>query len=751
MNAMTANPNLDFSLVHDDLNRPLWAGTEPMSLAINDVLHNPYLDQLTKVVCAEVKNQDAAWFRTFTLFFLAKIPAAMHVSVNLSTGGMPVNAYVAAFAESGYGKSRARRILDKVIAPFEKRFRQEVFPQVAEDALLKMAIETSNITGRTESEELEDLKSEFRKKGPLPLIFSAGTREGVRQVREKILMADIGAINFLVDEFGQNIEASEQLITLFFELYDTGETDTKITVNSADRQRSEDRQGVSPTNAVFFGTPSKIFDGGATEKSFDMMMLAGYGRRCNMAYGNKHDILTICSQNADDIFDDQAVNVSQHLIDNFSQHFAKLADPAYHNWEITVPRDVEEEYFRYLKACILRAHVMPADEEILKLDMMNRMSKALKIAGIFAFLDERADMSIDHYYQAIKLCEESGDALADMYKREPTYVRLARYIAGKNKELTFPELHEALKFFKTNPTERNTLLSLARDWGSTNHVVIKRYFKAEGVEVVFGETLKKTELDKIGLSYSAHPAYNYEPTIGHFDQLNNLFKVPDLNFCVHAFENNHRSQANAIPGFNLIVLDVDGGIPLTLAQDMLKDITYKIYTTKRHTDQENRYRVVIPTNYILKLNKDDYGEFMTNVLAWMPFPQDPDEQASRDSARKWLTNENCEVFTNIAETFDVLPFLPRTSQNIEFQKTMQPLESLDNLERWFASKITSGSNNRNNQLHNYAQMLSDQGFNFTQVSAALISFNSRLPDPLEESELRRTILVTIAKKMNGKA
>jgi hypothetical protein len=80
---------------------------------------------------------------------------------------------------------------------------------------------------------------------------------------------------------------------------------------------------------------------------------------------------------------------------------------------------------------------------------------------------------------------------------------------------------------------------------------------------------------------------------------------------------------------------------------------------------------------------------------------------------------------------------------------MQELQSLDNLERWFAQRIASG--NRNNQMIKFALALVDSGMELIEVSRAVHAFNGKLNSPLDEEEIDNTIMVTVAKRYQKRA
>ena len=191
----------------------------------------------------------------------------------------------------------------------------------------------------------------------------------------------------------------------------------------------------------------------------------------------------------------------------------------------------------------------------------------------------------------------------------------------------------------------------------------------------------------------------------------------------------------------MIVIDVDGTATIEQAQSVLKEYTYHIYTTKRHTTQQHRFRIVIPMSHTLKFSCDEYKEFMDNVLEFLPF--ETDEQTSQAN-RKWLSNPDAEVFNNEGKLFDVLPFIPKTRKSEEFKKYIEENSNLDTLERFFYRTI--GEGNRSNTLVRYAFALVDAGYELDAAVEKLKSFNNKIPKPLPMDELAATVIQSMTKK-----
>jgi len=190
-----------------------------------------------------------------------------------------------------------------------------------------------------------------------------------------------------------------------------------------------------------------------------------------------------------------------------------------------------------------------------------------------------------------------------------------------------------------------------------------------------------------------------------------------------------------------VVIDVDGGVSMKAVHELLKEYKFLTHTTKRHTEEENRFRLIMPINYRLTLDSDEYKEFMNGIIAWLPFKSD---EGANQRARKWETCDKGTFHYNDGELLDVLDFIPKTSRNENYRRTNQPLESLDNLGRWFAQRMASG--NRNNNMIKYALALVDSGWDLVDVRRQVLDFNSKLSSPLPDQEIQSTIMQTVAKR-----
>jgi hypothetical protein len=709
---------------------------------LSNTTYAPVIEEITDVLCNKTQNVDKGFYRIEVAYFLAKMASSMRASIKTKDRGIvPVNVYALTLASSGYGKGHSVNIMEnEFIRGFKRKFLEETMPEVARQHMDKIAQERAIKNNTDEAIERDIVEAEYKKLGAYPFTFDSGTSPAVKQLRDKLLLAAAGSINLQIDEVGSNLVNNTEVLNVFLELFDQGLVKQKLIKNTVDSTRTEEREGGTPTNMLLFGTPAKLFDGGLTEDAFYSFLEIGYARRCLFGIG-RLDKKSLYSMTPAEIFAKLTDPSNSSTVFKWAQHFTQLADLSHYNYQMSIADATSIKLIEYKSECEKVADTLPEFEEIRKAELSHRYFKALKLAGALAFVDESPEVTLTHVLQAIKLVEDSGNAFGSILTREKPYMKLAKYIASTDNELTHADLNEALPFYKSSAAARNELMNLAVAWGYKNHIVIKKSF-VDGIEFFKGETLKPIDLEKIIISWSTDFAFSYQTENAPWDKLDTLFLGTDLNWCNHGFVNGHRCNECTIPAFNIVVIDVDGTATLKATQELFKDYKYIIYTTKSHgTNGQDRFRLILPLNYTLEFSNDDYKEFMNNIIKWLPFKID---ETSNQASKKWLSNDKGQIFKNDGECLDALRFIPRTSRNEQFEKDYSKIESMDNLERWFASRMIPG--NRNNMMYKYAMALVDSGLDFNEVSERVKKFNKQSGCNLSTEELNGSILTSIAKK-----
>lgn len=705
-----------------------------------EMSYHPASEKLVEILCDKTQNSNPLFFRVLVGYYFTVVASTMRCSIAThDRGDIPVNMYALNLSTSGSGKGFSTNIIENsVIHQFRQRFMEETFPIMAETALPKLAVKRANRKSTDPDEELLRVQKEFDSLGALAFNFDSGTPAAIKQMRHKLLMAEAGAMNLQIDEIGSNLVGNVDALNTFLELYDVGLIKQKLTKNTTDNTRSEEIIGRTPTNMMLFGTPSKLLNGGKTEEELYSMLDTGYARRCFFGYSrasNKTAELT-----PEQVYDMLTNKDSDSFLEGLADKLDNLADIININKRLVMSKETSLLLIAYRLKCEKLAELYQEHDEIKKAEVSHRYFKALKLAGAYAFVDDSPELTTDHLYYAIKLAEESGEAFHRLLTRDRTYVKLAKYIATAKREVTQADLVEDLPFYKGASSQKNETLSLAIAYGYKNNIIIKKSF-SDGIEFFRGETLQETDLTKMVVSYSQDIVTDYQNEYAPFDQLHRLTNTKGLHWLSHHLNGGYRNEENCIQGFNIMVLDCDGTVQLQTVKTLLKDYKYLIYTTKRHTDEENRFRILMPMNYTLKMDGKEFKEFMGNVCEWLPFTIDKD---ACQRSRKWLSHDNLYEY-NDGDLFDVLPFIPKTTKNEARKVLLDSQQSMDNLERWVINNI--GDGNRNNMLLRFAMILVDAGYDFDGVRARVSALNEKIADKLTEVELMGTIFVTITKAL----
>ena len=128
----------------------------------------------------------------------------------------------------------------------------------------------------------------------------------------------------------------------------------------------------------------------------------------------------------------------------WTNHFYTLADPSMFNWKMEMDDDVGIALLAYRMECEEKAEKMPEHEDVKKSELAHRHFKALKLAGVYAFVDASADVEMDHLHAAIKLVEESGDAFQSDSQSREDLCEAGQIHRQVGTEVTHADLDEAL-------------------------------------------------------------------------------------------------------------------------------------------------------------------------------------------------------------------------------------------------------------------------------------------------------------------
>ncbi len=704
---------------------------------LSTVSYFPPVEKLADILCAKTQNTNPLFFRIAVSYYLAKVASMMRCDIKfLGRGTIPVGMYALNLASSGEGKGHSTSIMEEqVLFKFKAKFLSHTYGKAIEKNIAKTATSRARINGTDDVKELEIAQNEFDRCGPLLFSFDSGTTPAIKQMRHKLLLGAAGSINLEIDEIGANLLGQQDILIPFLELFDIGRLKPKLIKNTKESIRDEEIDGRTPTNMLLYGTPAGLLDGGKTEDELNSMLDQGYARRCIFGYSGTSS--KNIKQSVQDTYDALTNPINDQYLEDTANHLGKLADFSHFNHQLEMTQPVAMDLLTYKRDCEIQADGYPDHEEARKAELSHRYFKAMKLAGAYAYYEQSNDIQDHHLWAAIKLVEDSGKAFDQILTRDKAYVKLAKYIANIGHEVTHADMAEDLPFYPLADNQRRSIIELAIAWGYKNNVIVKKTY-ADNIEFFSGESLQETSMDSLLVSSSDHLAQGYVEARIKWEDMPILTQTNGYHFINHIVVDGHRKEVNCVPGFNLIVIDVDHGISVNTAMLLLEPYKYFIYTTKRHTDAENRFRIIFPMSHEVKLNTDDYKEYMSNFFDSLPFEVD---RQTNQRSRKWLANAGNYHFHDGA-LVDALAFIPKTTKSETRQKQVAVLQDLDATERWFAMNTKTGD--RSNKLVQYAYMLVDSGRNLIEVTNQVLGFNAKLVDSLPEAEILNTILVTAA-------
>ncbi len=711
--------------------------------------YHPFSESIVDVLVHKVNNGNRHFFRILSAYYLSKVASMMRCNIQTNDRGVvPVNTYVLNLMVSGTGKGHSTNILERdFLDHFKTKFLNTVFPLKAEEHIQILAGERAqtkinnkqSILPLSEETSLQQDKFQkhFDRLGELAFSFDSGTAPAVKQMREKLLLASAGSMNLELDEVGSNMSANVEVLNTFLELYDMGRIKQKLIKNTLENIRSEELPGNTPTNLMMFGTPTKLLDGGKTEEEFKQLLETGYARRLLIGYTVDNHRIKYPSAKARylQMVDTKLTTSMQTIQSKFASFATRPFNPV-----LQISEENSIYLIEYQMKCEDLAEHFKEHMAVHKAEMIHRYYKVLKLAGAYAFTDNSTEITRDHLDYAISVVEDSGEAFHTMMRKQGPYERLAHYLADCSNEVTQHELIEELPFYKGSESQRKDLMTLAMSFGYKNNIIIRKR-TMDDIDFFSGETLTEIDMNKLTASVSTDIAYHYKTTNPPFTKLHKITTAKGWNYTAHSFINDHRVGDNAIPGFDLIILDCDGDVTIPIVKTLLEDYTFMISTTKRHTDQINRFRLILPMSHHLKLSSDDYSRFMANVFEWLPFPVD---EGAKDIARKWASHPGHYEY-NSGGILDATLFIPETKRSDE-TKAYIGAAGVTNIERWFKSHTTKG--NRATHLYRYGMVMVDAGLPLEEIIRKLETFNKSLESPLPEDQFRHSTIKSISKEVH---
>ena len=703
---------------------------------LDAVKHYHKVEKLVEYIINKTQSNNPLFFRIVASFYMAQMASMMRCSIKTHERGViPVNMYAIALSNSGTGKGYSTNIIeDQIINIFKKKFITETFPLCSEINIANLAIEKAKVEKIDPDDAMVIIKKNFDALGPLPYSFDSATVPAIKQFRNKLLMANIGSMNLIIDEIGSNIFNNVDLFGTFLELYDVGKVKNKLLKNTSEYKREEDIDGRTPANMLLFGTPVKLLDGYKTEEEFYSMLSTGYARRCLFGFTDNKVNLTYLTP--EELYDKLTTESLSEFVYKLSEELGVLASIDNANKIISMSKAVALIFLEYKLECEKIANNYSDYADLIKTELNHRYYKALKLAGAYTFVEGADNISEDIAYSAIKLTEESGKAFSKLLSRERNYCKLAKYIASVDKEMTQVDIIEDLPFFNASESKRRELMNLAIAYGYKNNIIIKRNI-SDGVEFFSGEMLQSTDLDALIISTSNELEGEYISNVISFNDLKQLVTT-NCYISNHYFKNKKKDLIYTLPSFNLIIFELEN-INRNVIKRLMKDYTYIL------SIDNNKFKLILPLSHNISLNNNEYERYIINVMNWLPF------KVTASSKKTISSYQFADTFIseiNTGELIDATLFISGTRKDDEQKEFLEKYYNFNNLERWFINLTSIG--NRLNSIIKYSYVLIDKGFNLQEIHKMIVDFNNKVKDGITDKEIISTVMPNVHKELNRK-
>ena len=683
------------------------------------------------------RSLDESFITLMVLNKISQMASHMRIKIEMYDGTkVPCNMYSCVLAPSGYSKGLTNNILeDDVFKGFRDKYEEVTYPFVAEGNVKALASKKALKEGMEEDEALDVIMKRYNEL-PSPLYdFKEATDAGLKGAREKYTMTGIGGTNMSVDEIAYSLEKLEDVFSTLLETFDMAKAKDKLI-----KVNSNGASGSIPSTLMMFGSPSSLLNGSNNEHQFINMLRQGFARRTMFSlikdYKNNE------KESAKSII--ERSKLSKTSQSDLNDYFIDLADKDVLGTVVTMSDELSEQLLDYKSECEMLSDNLKDHQDIEKFEMSHRYWKVLKIVGLLAFSEKRSSSTKEDLDYAINLAEESGKSFKDIMKRDANYVRLFKYLVDVGHKVTDADLYENLQFYaSSNNAQRKDMKQLASAHAYNNNGFLRETAK-NGVVFLEAEKMKETDLAKLTLSYSNDMTEGYNNDYVDWTKLPQLLKANELHYCTHHFTDGYRDAEHAITGFDVIALDLDKDVSMELVGALMSEYEYIMQTTKRHTSENHRFRLLLPMKFRMKLNEEDFKTFMENVFEVLPFETD---SQTKNISRKWLSNPNAEIFRNAGVLFDPTDFIPDTQKSIEFKKNMGDMSDLDALERYFMLELSHGAT-RNNLMLRFATMLVDGGLGYEEIELKTLALNDKIDPPLPFKELNSTVFTTVRKKLS---
>lgn len=677
---------------------------------------------------AKEANIDESITRNAILFTASSVIGIKRLKILHNDELSYINFFGTTFANSGTGKDVALTIGERIFG-----LDNDLMVDI-----LKMNFNNHNAPLPNDTVDAKDeVDYIIPSKYTVPL---RGSVEGIMRVGNFYNRTTMGSFNITSGEFAHEI--NKQNLSILTKLWQSGSNDGSTNVN----EKYKPIQNV-PTNVLLYGSYEPFKEDVGLHKELNEMLVSGLARRSIFSISDNKDICHIPNPPKSEM--DMLIEYGlefKNNIKSLNTNIIKIQEPA---------QKLLNNYIAKVSNIYNKRKT-----KVNELSARNE-NKIARLSGIIALIGLKSSVDEQSMQQAIDIVEESNKALRYILEPKTIYKRMYEELLLEPRGLSITELIDKnIGTRKKSDIENN--VELLEDYAFRFNNKIEKHGRANKYRLVQYEN---TNLDEIIISVST--GLNSEPTrevyyknitvpfFGSEKSIETLVSNSNIkSFLTCHLESDkkkpeygYRKKENFISGQNLIAFDIDEGMTINEAEELLKQYQYIIYTTRSHQKDKNgitvdRFRILLPTKtefYVTINQHKELYENLSKVLGLTTY-----DVATRNAARLWFTNSDTNIITKKeGDLLDVRCCLPDTEkeEKIRYVSTEDVNEvssdrRIQGMIRYTLQNAITG--NRNNALYRLFAFVKDIE-DMDIAKSVVLSTNQMLSEPLKDSEIKQIV------------
>ena len=570
------------------------------------------------------------------------------------------------------------------------------------------------------------------------------TWQALQKAAQTVKDMDVGSVNVVSDELGDNIMSMSEIFTKLKSTWDTGTSEGPVNVTNG----GESYFCVHDVcfNALLFGAPGPFE---LDPKKKDRLLetyVSGMARRSFIYHNNTYKK----SENRNPNFE----KLEREFYDKLESYIKELRYFLNNTKEIRYPVKIREKLLEYdqIKELERERSISLIAEDL------GSTKKIEKLLGIIATLDLQDEINEEHLKFAIEFTEALDSTAEETVEIKPAYKRIYDEIE-KRSFAARTDIVKAVKDITIKDLDSQLILVQEHANLIGNSLIKKEY---NGIIKYKIEKLSNTNLDNIILSINGNmdrtEPEGFVRKIGTFDKLINAVNA-EFRYSAGTFRNEYISDENYLQEQNLFIIDIDNDLRLEDAKALFSSMTYLIATTKSHQKPKktkvngetidlvcDRFRIILPTLSTFHLTAKVYSEMYMNVINSLGIAEA--DSKCRNASRWYYGNPEGEHWYNKGDLLDIRTYIPDSSEHQDASTSLNNYDNqrdksnapasirVDAAIRWFLSNTATG--NRNDNLFKLGMLLKEK-IEEPDWAMWLLNANTCLSHPLPDSDMKSII------------